>query len=39
LMDMAQQVVRQKWEIYEEMASRDQHRFHPDASVGLEQDG
>ena len=38
LMDMAQQVVRQKWEIYEEMASRDQHRFHPDASVGLEQD-
>jgi pyruvate-ferredoxin/flavodoxin oxidoreductase len=38
LMNMAQQVVRQKWEIYEEMASRDQHRFHPDAIVGLEQD-
>jgi len=38
LMDIAQQVVNQKWETYEEMASRDQHRFHPDASVRLEPD-
>jgi pyruvate-ferredoxin/flavodoxin oxidoreductase len=38
LMQMAQEVVQQKWEIYEEMASRDQHRFHPDASIRLEPD-
>ena len=33
LMEMAQEVVRQKWEIYEDMARRRQHHFHPDASV------
>lgn len=33
IMGMAQEVVRQKWEIYEDMASRGQHRYHPDASV------
>ena len=33
LMAMAQQVVEQKWQIYEEMASRNGTRFHPDASV------
>lgn len=33
IMDMAEEVVRQKWEIYEDMASRGQHRYHPDASV------
>jgi pyruvate-ferredoxin/flavodoxin oxidoreductase len=33
LMEMAQEVVRQKWEVYEDMARRKQHRFHPDASV------
>ncbi len=33
LMGMAQEVVRQKWEIYEDMASRNQHRYPPDASV------
>jgi len=38
LMEMAEQIVRQKWDIYEEMASRDQHRFHPDASVRLKPD-
>lgn len=36
LMLMAQEVVQQKWEIYEEMARRDPHRFHPDASVKLD---
>jgi pyruvate-ferredoxin/flavodoxin oxidoreductase len=36
LMGMAQQVVQQKWEIYEEMASRSGSRFHPDASVKLQ---
>lgn len=35
LMEMAQQVVDQKWDIYEEMASRAGSRFHPDASVDL----
>ncbi len=35
LMAMAQQVVNQKWEIYEEMASGSGSRFHPDASVKL----
>lgn len=35
LMGMAQQVVDQKWDIYEEMASRAGSRFHPDASVDL----
>jgi pyruvate-ferredoxin/flavodoxin oxidoreductase len=34
-MEMAQQVVVQKWETYEEMATRGQSRFHPDASVKL----
>jgi pyruvate-ferredoxin/flavodoxin oxidoreductase len=38
LMQMAQEVVQQKWEIYEEMASRDQHRLHPIASIRLEPD-
>ncbi len=33
LMAMAQEVVHQKWDIYEDMASRNQHRYHPDASV------
>ncbi|PZN71646.1 MAG: pyruvate:ferredoxin (flavodoxin) oxidoreductase [Candidatus Methylumidiphilus alinenensis] len=33
LMKLAQQVVNQKWEIYEEMASGSGSRFHPDASV------
>jgi len=33
LMSLAQQVVNQKWEIYEEMASGTGSRFHPDASV------
>ena len=33
LMEMAQEVVSQKWEIYEEMATRGHRRFHPDASV------
>jgi len=33
LMAMAQQVVNQKWEIYEEMASGSGSRFHPDASL------
>lgn len=35
LMEMAQQVVRQKWEVYEEMATRGGGQFHPDASVKL----
>jgi pyruvate-ferredoxin/flavodoxin oxidoreductase len=38
LMGLAQEVVRQKWSIYEEMASRDQHRYHPDASVKMPVD-
>ncbi len=33
LMNMAQEVVRQKWDTYEDMAMRQQHRFHPDAAV------
>ena len=33
LMALAQKVVNQKWEIYEEMASGSGARFHPDASV------
>ncbi|QFY42012.1 pyruvate:ferredoxin (flavodoxin) oxidoreductase [Candidatus Methylospira mobilis] len=33
LMTLAQQVVNQKWEIYEEMASRSGSHFHPDAGV------
>ena len=33
LMGLAQEVVNQKWDIYEDMATRHQHRFHPDASV------
>jgi pyruvate-ferredoxin/flavodoxin oxidoreductase len=35
LMEMAQQVVEQKWDIYEDMAARGGHRFHPDASVRI----
>ena len=35
LMGLAQQVVDQKWEIYEEMASRSGSHFHPDAAVKL----
>jgi pyruvate-ferredoxin/flavodoxin oxidoreductase len=38
LMQMAQEVVQQKWEIYEGMASRDQHRLHPIGSIRLEPD-
>lgn len=33
LMGMAQEVVNQKWDTYEEMARRDNRRFLPDASV------
>ncbi|WP_017365058.1 pyruvate:ferredoxin (flavodoxin) oxidoreductase [Methylococcus capsulatus] len=33
LMALAQQVVDQKWETYEEMASRSGAHFHPDASL------
>ena len=33
LMALAQQVVEQKWEIYEEMASGSGSRFHPDATL------
>jgi pyruvate-ferredoxin/flavodoxin oxidoreductase len=33
LMALAQQVVNQKWDTYEEMASRSGHHFIPDASV------
>ncbi|QJD29267.1 pyruvate:ferredoxin (flavodoxin) oxidoreductase [Methylococcus geothermalis] len=33
LMALAQQVVDQKWETYEEMASRTGAHFHPDASL------
>ncbi|WP_139558620.1 pyruvate:ferredoxin (flavodoxin) oxidoreductase [Methylotetracoccus oryzae] len=33
LMAMAQTAVDQKWQIYEEMASRDSRQFSPDASV------
>ncbi len=33
LMEMAQQVVDQKWEIYEDMATRGGSRFLPDASL------
>ena len=33
LMQLAQQVVNQKWEIYEEMASGTGSRFHPDATL------
>ena len=35
LLGMAQQVVDQKWEIYEEMASRSGSHFHPDAIAKL----
>ncbi len=35
LMGLAQQVVHQKWDVYEEMASRSGSHFHPDASVKL----
>jgi pyruvate-ferredoxin/flavodoxin oxidoreductase len=35
LMEMAQQVVEQKWDIYEDMGARGGHRFHPDASVRI----
>ncbi|MGR8934737.1 MAG: pyruvate:ferredoxin (flavodoxin) oxidoreductase [Gammaproteobacteria bacterium] len=35
LMALAQQVVNQKWEIYEEMARGSGNRFHPDASVKI----
>jgi len=35
LMGLAQQVVDQKWEIYEEMAGRSGSHFHPDAAVKL----
>lgn len=33
LMALAQQAVDQKWETYEEMASRSGAHFHPDASL------
>ncbi|QSA97431.1 pyruvate:ferredoxin (flavodoxin) oxidoreductase [Methylococcus sp. EFPC2] len=37
LMQLAQQVVDQKWEIYEEMAAGDGKRFHPDATLKSRQ--
>jgi pyruvate-ferredoxin/flavodoxin oxidoreductase len=33
LLGLAQKVVNQKWEIYEEMATRGGDRFHPDAGM------
>ena len=33
LLKLAQQVVNQKWEIYEQMATRSGSHFHPDAAV------
>jgi pyruvate-ferredoxin/flavodoxin oxidoreductase len=33
MLELAQQVVNQKWETYEEMASRSGAHFHPDAGV------
>ncbi|MGR9114935.1 MAG: pyruvate:ferredoxin (flavodoxin) oxidoreductase [Gammaproteobacteria bacterium] len=33
LLNLAQQVVTQKWEIYEQMATRPGSHFHPDATV------
>ncbi|HLF97373.1 MAG TPA: pyruvate:ferredoxin (flavodoxin) oxidoreductase, partial [Methylococcaceae bacterium] len=33
LMALAQQVVWQKWDVYEEMAARSGRHFHPDAAV------
>jgi pyruvate-ferredoxin/flavodoxin oxidoreductase len=33
LLTLAQQAVKQKWDIYEDMASRSGSHFHPDASV------
>ena len=35
MLELAQQVVNQKWETYEEMASRSGAHFHPDAGVKL----
>ncbi len=35
LLGLAQQVVHQKWDVYEEMASRKGSHFHPDAVVKL----
>jgi pyruvate-ferredoxin/flavodoxin oxidoreductase len=35
MLELAQQVVNQKWETYEAMASRSGSHFHPDASVEL----
>ncbi|MGR8998583.1 MAG: pyruvate:ferredoxin (flavodoxin) oxidoreductase [Gammaproteobacteria bacterium] len=32
MLNMAQQIVNQKWEIYEQMATRSSSQFHPDAS-------
>jgi pyruvate-ferredoxin/flavodoxin oxidoreductase len=34
-MQLAQQVVDQKWDLYEEMASRSGNHFHPDAHMKL----
>lgn len=33
LMDFAQKVVDQKWALYEEMATRDEHEFMPDTRI------
>jgi pyruvate-ferredoxin/flavodoxin oxidoreductase len=32
-MDFAQKVVDQKWALYEEMATRDEHEFMPDTRI------
>jgi pyruvate-ferredoxin/flavodoxin oxidoreductase len=37
LMALAQETVEQKWEIYEDMASRKGSRFQPDASIKQHQ--
>ncbi len=33
LLKLAQQIVNQKWEIYEQMATRSGNQFHPDANI------
>jgi pyruvate-ferredoxin/flavodoxin oxidoreductase len=32
MLNLAQQIVNQKWEIYEQMATRSGSQFHPDAN-------
>ena len=33
MMTMAQQIVSQKWDIYEQMATSSGSQFHPDANI------